>query len=110
MTLPELYSLRTKLEELVAFWDNQIYSNTSEEAILNSTAIRDLEQSRLSATNAFITAKSGSAPIQPQILPGQQLPTIAEGEPLPEQKKSWLPIILIGAVALYFFTKKKRTT
>lgn len=106
MSLPELYTLRAKLEELVSFWDNQIYSNTSEEAILNATAIRDLSQSRLDATNAFIQSKSGStATVTPQILPGDQPTVYTETG---EQKKSWLPIIIIGAVALYFFTKKKQ--
>jgi len=100
MSTEQLMSIKKTLTDLVDYWTNQVYSNTNDEAIANSQAISDLEQSKLNAVNAILdkrlpvtTANGGTVP-QMEVTDGT--------------KKSWLPILAIAAVAFYFFTKKRR--
>lgn len=103
MTLPELQSIATTLQGLIDYWQNQVYSNTSSEAIANAQAITDLEQSKLNTVNEIIFRKSMTT-TTPTNTTTDPLAT----EPVEPEQKSWLPIILIGAAALYFFTRKKK--
>lgn len=105
MGLEELQQLKTKLEELIVFWLGQVPANTAWEAQANAQAIADLLQTRLDDTAVFINQKSGVV----QTATGEQVPQLETDATPTEAKKSWLPIIAIAAVALYFFTKKKRT-
>jgi hypothetical protein len=111
MTADELTAIRAKLKELFDFWAYQALPevNTAWEAQANAQAIADILQQRIDNVDAVISQQqtqtgapvaNGSAPvIETDPLTGEPIST----------KKSWLPIILIGAVAFYFFTKKKRT-
>lgn len=99
MTTAELESIAKTLQDLIDYWLNQVISNTSEEAILNSQAIADLQQSKLNSVTEILARR----------LPASNTGGLVTEVPQPQQEKSWLPIILIGAVAIYFFTRKKKT-
>jgi len=102
MTTAELQAIAATLQGLVDYWLNQVISNTNADAIANSQAIADLEQSKLNTVTALINTR----------LPVTTTNGQTANEPVYQtetEEKSWLPIILIGAVALYFFTRKKKT-
>lgn len=82
--------------------------NTAWEARANAGAIVGLERQRLDETQKFITAATTAATsvTTPPVM--EALPTTEIDPMTGEPKPSWLPIILIGAVALYFFMKRKK--
>jgi len=106
MSFSELYSIRQTLSDLVAYWDNQIYSNTNQDAILNSQAIRDLQQSKLDTVNSIIELKEAAG----------QTPTATDdqqyydpNDPLVAGKKDYTLLIIAGAgIGAYLLLRKKK--
>ena len=96
MTAAELQTIKQNLQSLVDYWMNQVYSNTSPEAIANAQAIADLQQSKLDRVNNLLS----------KLVPVTNISDGSAISPAPAQK-SWLPVLLIAAVALYFFTKRR---
>ena len=100
-TIDELQSIAKTLQSLIDYWVNQVYSNTSEEAMLNAQAIADLQQSKLDEVNRLLALKD----------------TAGEAADIPMQTTgsgtaSMMPILLLGGgvAALYLLNKKKNVS
>lgn len=100
MSLTELNSIKKTLEDLIAYWSNQVLSNTAWEAQANAQAIADLQQTKLDKVNAIISQ------MMPVPVPNGGSDPVTD-EPA-QTKKSWLPALLVAGVAAYFFLKRKR--
>ena len=95
MTTAELITNRKKFEDQINAWVTQLSSSTNNTEISNISEIISIQTGRMADYDAIILTRTGSA--------------TGDGTPPPTtSNKSWLPILVIAAVALYFFTKKKR--
>lgn len=100
MTVAELTAIKKTLEDLISYWLNQVASNTAWEAQANAQAIADLQQTKLDAVNTILASKTTAT----------DLPITYTDDPGTNdtEQKSWMPIILIGVAAIYFFIRKKK--
>jgi len=102
MTLDELKTLKAILSDLIDYWNNQVFSNTAEDAILNAQAIADLQQSKLDKVNELILAKGGTVETSEESSTSDPATT----------GKNYLPLILIGGGigALLLFKRNKNVS
>ncbi len=102
MTMDELVSIQQTLSDLVAYWENQVASNTNSEAIANATAIVDLEQSKLSTVNSIIALRESSGGIEVPVIDPIEQPTGVRDNTL-----LWVIGGLVG-LGLYLKLRKKK--
>lgn len=105
MSIDQLTAIQTTLSNLVAYWQNQVISNTNSDAIANSQAIVDLEQSKLNTVNSIIDLKTAGGE---QATQTTDATTADTGTSTGGKDYTMLLLIGAGIGALWLFNKKKK--